>query len=323
MSYDVITFGSATQDVFLQSGTFVVKTKQSTTDEGVCLPFGSKVEVNDIHFDTGGGGTNTAVAFSRLGLKTAFCGNVGYDLAGVHILRELRKEKVGTEYLIADKRFPTAYSTIISHGGERSVLVYRGANAHLRSLPRQLRAKWLYLAPLAGKSIAMLPRIISSAHAHGGVVALNPSKELCSRGMAHFPFSRVHVLILNQEEASILTGKPFHDRDAIFSQLCGRVEHIVAMTAGKQGVWVCDGSFIYHAVPPQVKVADSLGAGDAFGSGFVAGLILQKDVEYAIRLGIFNAVSVIQKVGAKNGLLRKREVSRLPVISVTKTRLSE
>ncbi|MBI4149212.1 carbohydrate kinase family protein [Candidatus Woesearchaeota archaeon] len=317
--YDVITFGSATQDVFLQSSTFVVKTKKSSTDEGVCLPFGSKVEVKDIYFDTGGGGTNTAVSFARLGLKTAFCGNVGYDLAGVHILRELRKEGVGTEYLMADKRFQTAYSVIISHGGERSVLVYRGANAHFHSLPHQFQAKWLYLAPLTGKSIAVLPKIISSAHAHGAVVALNPSKELCSTGLAGFPFRNVHVLILNQEEGSILTGQPFHEREAIFSQLCGKVEHIVAMTAGKEGVWVCDGTFIYHAVPPQVKVADSLGAGDAFGSGFVAGLILKKDVEYAIRLGIANAVSVIQKVGAKNGLLRKRDISRLQVTRVTKT----
>ncbi len=54
----------------------------------------------------------------------------------------------------------------------------------------------------------------------------------------------------------------------------------------------------------------------AFGSGFLSGFIKTNDVSFAIQLGIANAISCIQKIGAKNGLLKglkKKEISRIKV----------
>jgi sugar/nucleoside kinase (ribokinase family) len=60
------------------------------------------------------------------------------------------------------------------------------------------------------------------------------------------------------------------------------------------------------------------GAGDAFGSGFVSGMILENDIEYAIQLGSANATSVIQEIGAKNGLLQKDDLDGIEKAEVNK-----
>ena len=73
--FDVVTFGSATREVFLKSaGLRTVKNSKFETGEAACLSLGSKVDVDDIVFTTGGGGTNNAVGFARQGLKTACLG---------------------------------------------------------------------------------------------------------------------------------------------------------------------------------------------------------------------------------------------------------
>ena len=64
---DIITVGSATLDVFLRSSDFKIGKRGR---EKLVLE-GGKVEVEEVFFQSGGGATNTAVGFSRLGLKTA------------------------------------------------------------------------------------------------------------------------------------------------------------------------------------------------------------------------------------------------------------
>ena len=52
----------------------------------IAYPVGSKILIKDLRFDIGGGGTNTAVSFARLGLNTGYIGSVGRDQPGKEIL---------------------------------------------------------------------------------------------------------------------------------------------------------------------------------------------------------------------------------------------
>jgi len=55
---------------------------------------------------------------------------------------------------------------------------------------------------------------------------------------------------------------------------------------------------------PVEKVVSTLGAGDAFGSTFVAGLLRsQGDVAQSLRQASINAAAVVSVFGAKRGLL--------------------
>ena len=50
------------------------------------MTLGSKIDVEDIIFTSGGGGTNTAATFAKQGFKTAFCGAIGVDISGLEIV---------------------------------------------------------------------------------------------------------------------------------------------------------------------------------------------------------------------------------------------
>lgn len=281
----IITIGSATKDVFIK-GNFDFND----------LKAGSKYEVEELIIETGGGGSNTAVSFSRLGFKTAFLGKVGLDIDGIHIIRELKRNNVDIS-LIKPSKLMTGYSVIVSpYSKDRIIFVYRGANADIDFKNIQLKAEWFYIAPLTGKSEEIINKLINYARNNKIKIAMNPSK----------PFLREHkkfhvdVLLLNKEEALILTND--------FKKLNDYAD-IVAVTKGKEGCQVYTKQYRYEANSPKINIKETTGAGDAFGSGFVAGLI-KKNIEFGIKLGILNACSTIQQVGAKIGLVRWKDIRK-------------
>ena len=50
------------------------------------------------------------------------------------------------------------------------------------------------------------------------------------------------------------------------------------------------------------------GAGDAFSATFVAGLAMGKSIEDALMMAPINSMSVVQKIGAQEGLLTLVEI---------------
>ena len=94
--YDVIAVGSATVDVFVETHDEDVIDIRTAHSEEIytCFELGSKILIDHLEFTTGGGGTNTAVSFKHLGLKTAYLGNIGKDINGDKILRMLKKYKI-------------------------------------------------------------------------------------------------------------------------------------------------------------------------------------------------------------------------------------
>ena len=119
--FDVITFGSAVVDVF-------VDTDIAEKGKFMCYPVGSKILLKNLKFDIGGGGTNTAVAFSRLGLKTGCICKIGNDNGGEEILKMLKREKVKFLGRI-EKGNVSGYSIILdSKQHNRTILTYKGIN---------------------------------------------------------------------------------------------------------------------------------------------------------------------------------------------------
>lgn len=83
---------------------------------------------------------------------------------------------------------------------------------------------------------------------------------------------------------------------------------IVVVTNGRNGVYVATKNEIFFHPSLAIKVINSVGAGDAFGSTFVASLATGNTIQDALRLGIINSASVLQKVGAKTGLLSSKQL---------------
>ena len=316
--YDVITIGTATQDVFLKSRDFkVLKDERFITGQAECFALGAKIEVPDIFFTTGGGATNAAVTFARQGFKTAAICKVGKDASGQGVINDLRKEKAGVKWVARDVGEATAFSVIlIAPNGERTILVHRGASEYLKEsdLPdaRDFKAKWFYVAPLGGENAHIFESALKIANKNGVKIAVNPSKTQIKMGLKEMRplLSMVSIFTLNQEEAALLCDLPFKEEKLIFKTLDAAIDGIVVMTKGPKGVVISDGKNLWRAgTYPEKEVVDRTGAGDAFGSGFVAGLLLKNDIDYAIKIGSANATSKVEHMGAKTGLLYKKDLN--------------
>ncbi len=312
--FDVITFGSATLDVFLRSKKFkVIKERDFFNGRGLCLPFGSKVEIKDAYFSSGGGGTNTAATFARQGLRVAFCGMVGSDAGGEIIMRDLKEFRIRTDFVARTKSNPTDISVILNSDKEdRTILAFHGASTELtkKEVPwKGLRTRWFYLAPFSGKLTRLFEPLLDFAEKNKIRVAVNPGEDLLSLPKSFWKrvLRKIDILILNEEEASILTGTAYGKDKEVFQALDKLSPPTVIMTKGERGVVASDGEYIYGAPAIKTDVIAKTGAGDAFASGFLAGLIRSDNVKYSIQLGTANAAGVLKKVGAKAGLLKKNE----------------
>jgi len=313
MKYDVITFGSATLDIFIKAEDFLVKPiKKFTAQKGICFPFSSKVDVKSLDFYTGGGGTNAAAAFSLFGFKTAYCGMVGADFAGKEILKNLKKFKIKKDFVFETRKAPTNLSIIFSLGRDRTCFVWRGASQFLtrKDIPwKRMKAKWFYLAPLSGKLSLLFVPFINFAKKNNIKVFANLGNSQISlkKKTLDSILKKIDILLLNQEEASLLTNISYRKEKKIFKKLDQICPGIAIMTKGEKGAVVSDGKYVWEAKSPSIKVVEKTGAGDSFGSGFLAGFMNKQDISFSLQLGIANSISCIQKIGAKQGLLKKNQ----------------
>lgn len=312
MKFDIITFGSATQDIILkpQQVTLLRYGKNTTDGKEVCFPMGSKINIEDMQFESGGGGTNVAATFALQGFKTAFCGTVGTDVAGQEVISELKKLKIHTGFVKKTDKKRTNHSVVILQGKQdRTILVYRGASELMakEDIPwNKLKAKWLYLAPLSGALCSAFSDIVDFAKNNDIKIAANPSMAQLSLADFSEIASKIDILILNQEEASFLTKVSYKNEKGVFEKMDALHPGITIMTRGAEGVMVSDGKNIYTAMPPADRnIVDTTGAGDAFGSGFVSEFMRSGDIEKSIQLGMGNSVGNLAQVGAKTGLLKK------------------
>jgi sugar/nucleoside kinase (ribokinase family) len=78
---------------------------------------------------------------------------------------------------------------------------------------------------------------------------------------------------------------------------------IVVITNGSNGVYAATKDAIFFHPSVKTEVVDTVGAGDAFGSCFVASLASGYSIEDALRRGVINSASVLRYLGAKEGLL--------------------
>src|SRR3989338_456631 len=311
--YDVITIGSATVDVFVRTK-FYKMLHCHNKEELIAYPVGSKILIEELNVTVGGGGTNTAVALSRLGHKVAFIGKIGSGHNSRRVINNLKQEKVNTSLIVRSKNHRTGFSIILdSKNHDRTVLTFRGSNNDLKfnevSL-KKLKAKWFYFSSMIGTSFKTLEKLAIYADKNNIKIAFNISSYLAKKGPSYLGsiLKKVNILVLNKEEASILVGNDGIKN--LLKKLHRLGPEIVAITDGKRGVYVICNNDFYYGRPNNVKVVETTGAGDAFASSFLSGIIRKNDIEFAISLGITNAQSVIQHHGAKTKLLTYNEALR-------------
>ncbi|MDD5535547.1 MAG: carbohydrate kinase family protein [Candidatus Pacebacteria bacterium] len=317
MVFDVITIGSATRDGFFKGIDFLpVEGECFIANKGICLPLGAKIRVPQVYFLTGGSAVNTAVSFVRQGLKTAIICRVGDDVSGETIIREQKEEGIDIKFIQKDYSSPTAYSVIfLTSSGERTILSYKGCAERLTAweIPwKKIKTRWICIGSL-GQERNILKEIIQFAVSSKIKLAINPGwQELEWLKKNPKWIDKFEIFICNQEEAAYFTGIPYNKEKQVFKKLDNLVKGVVVMTKGQNGSTISNGEYLWKVGVFHKKAVDTTGAGDAFTSGFVSVFVKNKKInnqiiEEAIRVGNANASSVVKYIGAKPGILFKKD----------------
>ncbi|MFZ6014936.1 MAG: carbohydrate kinase family protein [Patescibacteria group bacterium] len=310
---DVLAIGAGTRDVFIKSKHFETKPDiHAPAGFDACFPMGAKIPLDDIYLETGGGATNAAVTFKSLGYKTACLCRVGNDDNGLAIKRALKSRGIKTNFIQLDEHRKTSYSVILLSGsGQRSILVYRGASNFLNVNDcnwQKINPDWIYLTSLGGK-IPQIKTIFKFAGHNNISMAWNPGNGELKQGLKKLKnfIKQTDLLFLNREEAALLTEKPPRHLEDIIAILGPLPKQALIITDGPGGAYAYDPAdkTLFHAEAIPGKRVNTTGAGDAFGSGFTASFIKEKDLRHALCTGSHNSIEVIKTMGAKVGILEE------------------
>lgn len=314
--YDVISIGSATLDVFIRSKGLEIERDGGAKD--ICVRYGAKIPVDELYFESGGGGTNTPVTFARQGLKTASIVKLASDFAGKKIKEDLEKEGVDTRFIVKDVEEMTDYSTILwAPDGGRTILVYRGKTRLEESeIPfDQLETKWFYISSVEG-NFEVIEKCVVHCLGSGIKIAWNPGgNEIKQKEALSVMLDNITLLNLNKEEMGELlgvTGEVGNIKELLKKAQELPCEYIV-VTDDKNGSYLYQKKqdFWWHCgIFEDVPRVETTGAGDSFGSGLVTGLIKGYSSENCLKIASANAGSVVNQVGAKKGILRAEEVEK-------------
>lgn len=302
----IVTIGKATQDVFLKSANEFMQFEHKGVKYEE-LPVGQKLDLDEVIFSTGGNVTNAAVTFARQGLNSKFAWCIGKDAPSEAIMQSLDSEGVDTSHVYQGDRFKASYSVVLMlAGGERTILNYHGTMPHAHDHELDLsvveEGDWIYISSLG--DMELLEMIISRAAQHNVKVMLNPAGvELQNTEKLKGLLEDVEVLTVNKEEAQMIV------HGETLEELARHARHycpVVIVSDGPNGAVATDGKTMIHAgMYEDVPVVDRTGGGDAFGSGFLSQFAQGKSLRESVVFASANSTSVVQFIGAKEGILHE------------------
>lgn len=319
MQFDIFSVGDVVTDAFirlLKDQAQVVKDDQG--GKWLAMPFATKLPYDHVEIVRGvGNAANAAVAFGRLGLKTAFVTNVGSDMEGREIIDALHKNHVDSRFIRIQHGKKSNYHYVLWYGEERTIMIrheeydYDWPRLREKDTPR-----WLYFSSISENALEYHDEVAEWLEDHPDVqFAFQPGTFQMKVGTKrlHKIYKRSQVLILNREEAVKVGGGKYEDLHDLMDKLHALGPKTVVVTDGPDGAYASDGQhrFKMPLYPDPKPPFERTGAGDAFSATLVAALAKGLSLEDALRWAPINSMNVVQHVGAQAGLLNERELLQL------------
>jgi ribokinase len=317
--FDVVTVGGAARDItfFTKEGKLVAQMKDPLRQKLLGFEYGAKINIEKSFHTFGGGATNSAVALSRLGLRTAVIARVGKDEEGRAVIANLVKNKIDTKFVQIDSVKRTGFSFIVTFGPEveHTAFLFRGANNNLKVLPRDLKFKtrWFYVASLSGAGWRSVLDTVVSAKAR---IAWNPGNKQLAAGLSGLKkyLAKTSIFFVNKDEAiELVMSLPKYKKSEtawlnkpknLFGVLAEFCPGILVITDGAKGAYLFSREKMHYQASLSKKIVDTTGAGDSFCSSFLAGYIKYgEDILKAARLGALNSAYNLTGIGAQEPLL--------------------
>jgi len=293
--YDVITFGDMAVDLIVNG-------------KDVVPQFGQVEKlIEDYTLEMGGSCCIFACQAARLGLRVGIMGRLGKDSFGDLIISRLQEYGVDTHYVIVDPDLKTGLGIALCPPGDRAILTYMGTiNA---TVPQDVTEEFLTSGRhlhhgsyfLQTQLRPRIPAVFQWAHQLGLTTSLDtnwdPEERWGDELAGLLPW--VDVFMPNEQEALRISGSS--TLEASVKKLHAMGTRLVTVKCGADGALISDGlSVIRQSVEP-VSEGDSIGAGDSFDAGFLAGWMRGMPLEDCLHIGCQCGRSVAAKVGGIQG----------------------
>jgi sugar/nucleoside kinase (ribokinase family) len=308
---DFLAIGDIVTDAFIKLSEAEVIDCIDHERKELCISFGDKVPYDFVKVVKGvGNSANAAVSAARLGLKSGLVANVGTDQYGKECIETMQADQVNTEYIKTHEGKTSNYHYVLWYGTERTILVkhehYDYQWPKLDSNP-----KWLYLSSLGNNTEEYHKQIAEYVKNNPEVkLAFQPGTFQMKMGVEVLKdiYARADIFYCNVEEAKRILNTEEPEVKNLMRMLATLGPKQVVVTDGIKGAYAFDGNdHWFMPVYPHTPY-ESTGAGDAFESTVTIALALGKSLSEALTWGPINSMSVVQKIGAQEGLLTRAEL---------------
>ncbi|MDK2902546.1 MAG: 2-dehydro-3-deoxygluconokinase [Clostridiales bacterium] len=275
----------------------------------------------------GGAESNVAIGVSRLGHSAGWISRLGDDPFGRFINNFIRGEGVDTSRVVFDEMHPTGvYFKEIKAGGDVTVYYYRKGSAASTMSPADLdedyikNARILHVSgitpALSDNCRETVFKAMEIAKVSGVTISFDPNIRLklwsgrqaaeVLKEMARY----ADIVLPGIDEGEIIFGS--RDPKTIAEEFLKLGASTVAVKLGKEGAMAATRdeeimSPAFDAGP----VIDTVGAGDAFASGFLTGILEGMPLEQAVGLANTCGGFATTIVGDVEGLPSRKEIEAL------------
>ena len=312
---DFLAVGDIVTDAFikLNKDETWIENDNPRKDKELCMKFGSKLPYDDVVVVPAvGNSPNASVSAHRLGLKSGLVTNLGDDKFGLEQVETLKSEGISTDYVTIHNGEKSNYHYVLRYGPERTILV-KHTEWEYKFPEIEKGLKYLYLSSLAENSLPYHEEIAEYLKKHPETkLAFQPGTFQMKLGREKLSalYELTELFFCNKEEAQSILETDEDDIKELLKMMVDIGPKIAIITDGPDGAYAYDGKegWFINMYPDPSPPVDRTGAGDSFASTVTSALALGKPLGEALSWGPINSMSVVQKIGAQEGLLTQEEL---------------
>lgn len=315
MKLDFIAVGDITTDAFIEldKKSARIDSDPDTGRKRLSMSFGDKLPYkNTVVVPAVGNAPNASVSAARLGLKSGLITNLGTDRGGKECLSVLRREGVRTTYATQHEGKETNYHYVLRYGAERTILIKHEHYDYVwPDLPEAPR--YIYFSSVGEDGLEYHHTIAQYVKEHPETkLVFQPGTYQLRLGYKKLKdlYAVTHLFFCNKEEAQGLLDTKEDDMRKLLDMMHELGPEIVVITDGTNGAYAKENGVYWYmkAYPDPAPPNDRTGAGDSFSSTFTTALALGKPIRTALAWGGINSMSVVQYIGAQEGLLTQEKI---------------
>lgn len=266
---------------------------------------GGKRNATAMVLQGGGPVPNTMVGLTRLGLTTAVIAAVGDDLVGRLSREALDREQVDTSLLISKRLMSDLAAGFVEQkSGRRTIVLHR----KLAVTPRDIvltRLPKPRLVHVDGRDLPACVKLARWAKTVGAIVSFDIGS-LRNEVSSLLPL--VDQLVV--ADAFALPFTRTRSAKAAIKKLAEACPGTIIVTEGTKGQLAYENGEFTHGPAFRVPVVDTTGAGDAFHTGYLYGLLQGWPMPRRLTFGAAAAALKCGSMGARTGLPSLKKIEQ-------------